>query len=138
MSDTSARASRRAFWFGSFARNGLIGLRCTTAGGGVGVDGVEKAAATLPPAAKAGGVGEPFAGGDGGSGIAVRIGGVSGAPNDADLVTAGFDSALGGGPCSRGTDGTLRGENGGVRGRGGGAGGSARFGVGGAVLGGGA
>jgi len=102
------------------------------------VDGVEKAAATLPPAANAGGVGEPFAGGDGGSGIAVRIGGVSGAPNDADRVTAGFDSALGGGPCSRGTDGTLRGENGGVRGRGGGAGGSARFGVGGAVLGGGA
>src|SRR5687768_14574470 len=27
MSDTSARASRFAFWFGSFARNGLIGDR---------------------------------------------------------------------------------------------------------------
>src|SRR5687768_16891307 len=27
MSETSARASRLAFWFGSFARNGLIGAR---------------------------------------------------------------------------------------------------------------
>ena len=102
----------------------------------MGVDGVENAAATLPPAAKAGGVGEPFAGGDGGSGITVRDGGVSGAPKDADRVTAGLDSTLGGGACSLGTAGTLRGENGGVRGRGGGAGGSARFGVGGAVSGG--
>jgi len=98
------------------------------------VDGVENAAAT--PAAKAGGVGEPFAGGDGGSGITVRDGGVSGAPNEADIVTAGLDSTLGAGACSLGTAGTLRGENGGVRGRGGGAGASARFGAGGAVLGG--
>ena len=100
------------------------------------MDGVENAAATLPPAAKAGGVGEPFAGGDGGSGIAVRDGGVSGAPNDAGIVTAGLDSTLGDGACSLGTAGTLRGENGGVRGRGGGVGASARFGAGGAVLGG--
>src|SRR6186713_1863715 len=85
MSDTSARASRRAFWFGSFARNGLIGLRCTTAGAGAGVDGVENAADTFPvgvnPGAPAG-----FAGG---CGIVVRDGGVSGAPNIAPVAAAG-------------------------------------------------
>src|SRR5580704_15943629 len=32
MSETSARASRFAFWFGSFARNGLIGFRSAGAG----------------------------------------------------------------------------------------------------------
>jgi hypothetical protein len=78
MSDTSALARRRAFWFGSFARNGLMGFRGTDAGADAGVDGVEKAADTLPLALNAGG----DAGfGVGGSGILVRDGGVSGAPN---------------------------------------------------------
>jgi hypothetical protein len=79
MSDTSARANLRAFWFGSFARNGLIGLRCTAAGGGAGVDGVENAADTLLVVVRFDGVAD--LGGGGGSGIEVREGGVSGAPN---------------------------------------------------------
>jgi hypothetical protein len=125
MSETSARASRRAFWFGSFARNGLIGLRCTTAGAGAGVDGVEKAADTFPlgvnPGAPTG-----FAGG---CGMVVREGGVSGAPNDVLVATAGLES-FGPGPAFAGlgfstvagvdeesfvTDGVNFGENGGVR-----------------------
>lgn len=77
MSETSARASRRAFWFGSFARNGLIGLRWTAAGGGAGVDGVENAADTLLVVVRFDGVADL----GGGSGIDVREGGVSGAPN---------------------------------------------------------
>ena len=78
MSDTSALASRRAFWFGSLARNGLIGFRGTDKGADAGVDGVEKAADTLPLALNAGG-GAGFAGGA--AGMPGCDGGVSGAPN---------------------------------------------------------
>jgi hypothetical protein len=81
MSETSARANRRAFWFGSFARNGLIGFRWTVAGGGAGVDGVENAADTLPLVVS-GDTGVALGGSDG-SGIDVREGGVRGAPNNA-------------------------------------------------------
>jgi hypothetical protein len=96
MSDTSALARRRAFWFGSFARNGLIGLRCTTAGGGVGVDGVENAADTLPLAVNAG---DGVAGfGGAGSGIAPRDGGVSGAPKGA--LNIGVEPVSGFGPAA--------------------------------------
>src|SRR5688572_25314334 len=48
MSETSARASRFAFWFGSLARNGLIGARLA------GAPGVEPPAAAEPPAGPAG------------------------------------------------------------------------------------
>lgn len=68
-----------------------MGFLCTTAGAGAGVDGVENAAETLPPVAKAGGGVNVFEGG-GGSGIAVREGGVKGAPNDAPNAEAGFTS----------------------------------------------
>lgn len=91
MSETSARANRRAFWFGSFARNGLIGLRWTAAGPDAGVDGVENAADTLPPVVSDDGVADLGAdvGGDGGgTGIDVRGGGVRGAPNVAPSAAA--------------------------------------------------
>lgn len=123
MSDTRARASRRAFWFGSFARNGLIGFRCTTGVAGAGVDGVEKAADTLPPTAKAGGSDAAFGGGDD-SGIVDLDGGVSGAPNDAaNSVDAGF-APFGG--ASFETTGECLGENGGVRRRAGASGSALR------------
>ena len=125
MSETSARASRRAFWLGSFARKGLIGLRCTTAGAGAGVDGVEKAADTFPLGANPG---DPV-GFAGDCGILVRDGGVSGAPNVAPVGATGFESSdaapefgafgfstvAGTGEESFTTDGVNLGENGGVR-----------------------
>lgn len=125
MSETSARASRRAFWFGSFARNGLIGLRCTTAGAGAGVDGVEKAADTFPLGVNPGAP----AGFGGGWGILVRDGGVRGAPKVAPAGAAapdsngpvpevtgfGLSTAAGVGEVSFTTDGVNFGENGGVR-----------------------
>lgn len=130
MSETSARARRRAFWFGSFARNGLIGFLCTTAGARAGVDGVDNAADTLAVVVNAGGVAVPV-GGAGGSGIADRGGGVRGAPNDAAIGDGAFLSGAG----ARVPDGAVRseatrggsslriagaclGENGGVRWRG--------------------
>ena len=89
------------------------------------MDGVEKAADTLPVGVKPGAP-DGFGGG---CGIAVRDGGVSGAPNMAPPAAAGFASdgtALG--PASFGfsagaaeadesftTDGVNLGENGGVR-----------------------
>lgn len=131
MSETSARASRRAFWFGSFARNGLIGLRWTAAGAGAGVDGVENAADRLPVVVNDDGVAGRGAGGGGsggGSGIDVRDGGVSGAPNIAPSAGVApsavrgtcpgvFANGLssGSGDCSRWTVGVNLGENGGVR-----------------------
>ena len=130
MSDTRARASRRAFWLGSLARNGLIGLRGTTAGDGAGVDGVENAADTFPPLAKAVVELSLVAAGD--SGIVVRDGGVNGAPNDIDSVDGDFCSFAGsarGVACgagdfpdgfagSCGTAEEILGEKGGVRVRG--------------------
>ena len=112
MSDTSARASRRAFWFGSFARNGLMGLRWMAAGGGAGVDGVEKAADTLALDVNGDGVAGRGGGGSGGSGIDTRDGGVSGAPKFAPRLAAVGSadrgvaavrgvSFAGGGDCSR-------------------------------------
>lgn len=65
------------------------------------------------------------------SGIALRDGGVSGAPNDNDFGGVGAASALGGaasGAGAFGVTGTCLGENGGVRTRGGGAGSAARGG----------
>ena len=72
----------------------MIGLRWTIDGGaaGVGVDGVENAAETLALVVNAAGADEGLDG-DGGSGfgafgaasgMALRDGGVSGAPNDAE------------------------------------------------------
>lgn len=132
MSETSARASRRAFWLGSFARKGLIGLRCTTAGAGAGVDGVENAADTFPVGVKPGAP----AGFAGGCAIVAREGGVSGAPNAGPPVAAaggrasacwplllvglGF-STDGAGDASFTTAGVNFGEKGGVRCRTGGA-----------------
>jgi hypothetical protein len=115
MSDTSARASRLAFGFGSFARNGLIGFRCTTGVAGAGVDGVENAADTLLPALTAGGNDVAF-GVDGGAGIVVLDGGVRGAPNDA--VTSDDVGFVIGGAASFAIAGVCLGENGGVRRRG--------------------
>src|SRR5688572_23003067 len=131
MSDTSARAKRRAFWFGSLARNGLIGFRCTIAGAGAGVDGVENAADTFPLGVNTGAAAAGFSAGGAVSGIVVRDGGVSGAPNDAlseagrrssgradgERVTGALFSAAG--VCVDGesfaTAGVNFGENGGVR-----------------------
>src|SRR5271156_4959472 len=49
MSDTSARARRLAFWFGSFARKGLIGRRsCGAAPGTGGIDGTVTALGDTP------------------------------------------------------------------------------------------
>lgn len=93
-----------------------MGFRCTIAGDRAGVDGVEKAADTLPLAAN-GGDAAPFA--EGGSGMLLRDGGVSGAPNDNPPGDPGFASS--GGPpgdvASFATAATFRGEKGGVRGR---------------------
>ena len=124
MSETRARASRRAFWLGSFARNGLIGFRCTTAGAGAGVDGVEKAADTFPLGAKPGAP----AGFGGGCGMLVRDGGVSGAPNvpvgatgfestcpAPEVAGFGFSTVAGAAEESFTTEGVNFGENGGVR-----------------------
>lgn len=83
----------------------MIGFRCTTAGAGAGVDGVENAADTLPVAAKAGG-GKAVFGAGGGSGIVVRDGGVSGAPNDAPNPDGGF--ASGGSAGARPPEGAVR------------------------------
>ena len=66
MSETRARASRFAFWFGSFARKGLIGARRAGAG-----------APDVPPAAVAGFAGRPAGGAlDGGAAEAGRCGNV--------------------------------------------------------------
>jgi hypothetical protein len=71
----------------------LIGFRWTIDGGAAGVDGVENAAETFALLVKAAGAEDAFDG-DGGSGfgalgaasgIALRDGGVSGAPNDIDI-----------------------------------------------------
>lgn len=108
----------------------MIGFRCTTAGAGAGVDGVEKAADTFPLGVNPGAP----AGLGGGCGIVVRDGGVSGAPNEAPLAADGFASegaatvaagfgfstAAGAGAVSFITDGVNFGENGGVRWRAGG------------------
>lgn len=132
MSDTSARASRRAFWFGSLARKGLIGFRWTTAGDGAGVEGVENAADTFPLGVNAGGAACGFGVGDAtGCGTTGREGGVSGAPNVAPRVAAGRSSrggpataegcaffwleGVGAGADSLVTAGVNFGENGGVR-----------------------
>jgi len=107
----------------------LIGLRCTTAGEGAGVDGVENAADTFPLAVNAGG--DDAFGGEGGSGMLLRDGGVRGAPNVAagvgdELVSARgvgnrpLDAAAVSVPAgfvasAFGTCGENFGENGGVR-----------------------
>ena len=105
----------------------MIGFRWTEAGADAGVDGVENAADTLPLAVNAGG-GVGLGGGS--SGMLVREGGVSGAPNAASIgATASGRDVLPGsrgspwlpaaGPGgSPGTCGVNRGENGGVRWRG--------------------
>ena len=121
MSETSARARRRAFWFGSFARNGLIGFLWTGVAG-AGVDGVENAADTLPLAPNATG-GVAGLDGVGDCGIAALGGGVSGAPNEAFNSDAGLE------PCGAGSfgiAGACRGENGGVRRRAGDSGSALR------------
>jgi hypothetical protein len=110
----------------------LIGFRCTTAGGGAGVDGVEKAAETLPVGVNAGGAAWGFGVGvAAGAGIAGRDGGVSGAPKAVPRVAPGCSSrgaaatvgggalfwldGVGAGAESRPMVGVNFGENGGVR-----------------------
>lgn len=111
------------------------------------MDGVENAAETLPLAVNAAGDEGAF-GGEGGSGIvafgaasgiALRDGGVSGAPKDAGSAggTASAFGGVGGSTASFWMAGAFFGENGGVRTRNGGAGSGARAcGVGSAARGG--
>lgn len=74
----------------------MIGFRWTDADADAGVDGVEKAADTLPLAVNVGGV----AGlGCGGSGMLVREGGVSGAPNVASIGAAASGRGVLSGSC---------------------------------------
>src|SRR4051794_39561565 len=97
MSDTSARASRFAFAFGSLARKGLIGGRAVVgvpgapadgvaegaagaATGGGGAGGGTTGAAARGVAGRGGGAGAAAAGGGGGAAgtVADAVGGVNG------------------------------------------------------------
>lgn len=73
------------------------------AGPDAGVEGVEKAADTLPPVGSGNGVGDRGAEGGGdalGSGIDVRDGGVSGAPNVAPGAVGVSSTARDAGPAA--------------------------------------
>src|SRR4051812_38125067 len=87
-SDTSARARRRAFAFGSFARNGLIGTR-------VGVPDGEREPVGVAPDVEAGGV--RVATGAPGVGWAVAAGGVPCVPNDGRITGAVCRGGMAGG-----------------------------------------
>ena len=99
MSDTSARASRLAFAFGSFARNGLIGSRAT---GAPDADGVG-AAAEEPGSAGAAATGVAGTGGANGAAGAVRAGGADGVATGAGAPTGGAAPTANG----RGANGAL-------------------------------
>ena len=85
----------------------MIGLRWTAAGGGAGVDGVEKAADRFPLLLS--GDGEEGLG-VGASGIVGRDGGVSGAPNMASSVDGITGSGRGGGVAASEDGGTGGGD----------------------------
>lgn len=148
MSETSALASRRAFWLGSLARKGLIGRRAAVAfAGGVGVEGVEKAAdnptdpldglvaagteppadtvvvaiAAVPVAVFAAGAASPLRGGGGrGAPNDGPTGGVRSARGATSGVETGAGVGIDGGVAPDGVldnGGVRRAANGGVRGR---------------------